>query len=77
MKFNSKARSCFSLEDSAEKAANFHASVLPESEIEAVNRPEPNGPARVVEFTIAGAPYMTMNGNPDFQSNYASIETID
>ena len=44
--------------------------------LEAVYRPDPRGPALVVEFTIAGAPYMTMNGNPDFQSNYASSISV-
>ncbi len=76
MKFKSKARTCFFLKDQAEEAADFYTSILPDSDVESVYRPDPNGPALVVEFTIAGAPYMTMNGNPEFQSSYASSVSV-
>ena len=76
MEFKSKARTCFFLNNSAEEAAHFYTSVLPNSEIDAVYRPDPNGPALVVEFTIAGVPCMTMNGNPEFQSSYFSSVSV-
>ncbi len=76
MDFKSKARTCFFLPDNAEDAALFYTSILPDSEIDAVYRPDPEGPAFVVEFTIAGVPYMTMNGNPEFQSSYAASVSV-
>ncbi len=76
MEFKSKARTCFFLQDGAEDAARFYTSILPDSEIDAVYRPDPNGPALVVEFTIAGVPYMTMNGNPEFRSSHSSSVSV-
>ncbi|MDJ0750050.1 MAG: VOC family protein [Woeseiaceae bacterium] len=76
MEFKSKARTCFFLQDGAEDAARFYTTVLPDSEIDAVYRPDPSGPALVVEFTIAGVPYMTMNGNPEFQSSYSASVSV-
>lgn len=61
----SKLRTCVFLKSEALEAAEFWVSLLPGSEIEAVHRPDPNGPPLVVEFTLAGAPCMTLNGNPD------------
>ena len=60
-----KARTCLFLKDGGEEAAAFYVSLLPDSRIEDVYRPDPQGPALVTEFTLAGAPYMILNGNPD------------
>ncbi|HIK64724.1 MAG TPA: VOC family protein, partial [Henriciella marina] len=39
--------------------------------------PEPGKPALVVEFTLAGAPYMVLNGGPMFEhSPAASISVL-
>ncbi|WP_416900237.1 MAG: VOC family protein [Minwuia sp.] len=35
--------------------------------MEEVYRPDPNGPPLVVEFTLAGAPYMILNGGMAFE----------
>lgn len=70
MEFTAKTRACLFLEDQAEEAARFYVSVLDGSEIENVVRPAPDGPALVVEFSLAGTPYMAMNGNPDVQSSH-------
>lgn len=64
MEFKSKVRTCVFLKQGAKEAAEFYVSVIPGSEIEAEYRPDPAGPPLVVEFTLAGTPYMTMNGNP-------------
>ncbi len=60
-----KVRSCVFLAKQAEEAAHYYVSLLPDSRIERVYRPDPDGPALVVEFVLAGTPYMAMNGNPD------------
>ena len=75
--FKAKARSCLFLETQAEEAANFYVSLLPDSRIDAVYRPDPDGPPLVVEFSLAGAPYMTLNGNPEpVSSQLASISVL-
>lgn len=60
-----KVRTCLFLADQAEAAARYYVSLLPDSQVERVFRTAPDGPALVVEFTLAGTPYMAMNGNPD------------
>ena len=70
MEFRAKTRACLFLESEAEEAARFYVSLIEGSEIENVVRPDPEGPAMVVEFSLAGTPYMTMNGNPEAQSNH-------
>lgn len=55
-------RTCLWFAGQAEKAARFYASLLPDSSIENVVRLQPDDPALVVEFTLAGAPCMALNG---------------
>lgn len=75
--FKARARTCLFLRDGAEDAAAFYVSLLPDSGIDAVYRPDPFGPPMVVEFHLAGAPYMTMNGNPEpVSSHTASISVL-
>lgn len=75
--FAAKTRPCFFLPDRAEEAARFYVSLLPDSRIDSVVRPDPNGPALVVEFSLAGTAYMTMNGNPNpVSSHLASISVL-
>jgi predicted 3-demethylubiquinone-9 3-methyltransferase (glyoxalase superfamily) len=56
----------------AEEAANFYVSLFPESRVDAVQRSPadtpsgPEGTVLVVEFTIAGAEYIGLNGGPQF-----------
>lgn len=64
MDFAHKVRTCLFLNDGAEAAASHYVSLLPGSRIEQVVRPDPQGEAQVVEFTLAGHPMMTLNGNP-------------
>lgn len=61
-----KVRTCLWFDGRGEEAAEFYVSLLPDSRIESVTRPTPDGPPLVVEFTLAGAPYMALNGGPHF-----------
>lgn len=70
----------------ARKAAEFYASVFPDSHVaKAMTAPGdfPGGQAGVeltVEFTVLGAPFMGLNGGPDFKPNEAvsfMVETED
>ena len=70
MDFAAKARTCLFLNSDAEAVADFYVSLLPESHIDNVVRPDPDGPALVVEFTLCGAPYMTLNGNSEVVSTH-------
>ncbi len=77
MKFEAKVRTCLFFSDTAEEAARFYVSLLPDSHIQEIVRPDPSGPALVVEFTLAGAPYMALNGNPEVvPSHVISISTL-
>ncbi|MEQ8433177.1 MAG: VOC family protein [Oceanicaulis sp.] len=77
MEFKAKARTCLFLAHQAEEAASFYVGLLPGSEIDAVYRPQPDGPALVVEFTLGGAPFMAMNGNPEpTPSHLTSISVL-
>ena len=76
MAFNSKVRTCLWFDGNGEDAARFYVSLLPDSEIETVYRPDSNAPALVVEFTLAGAPYMTLNGGPQFTHTPAASISV-
>ena len=70
----------------ARKAAEFYASVFPDSHVgAAMSAPGdfPGGRAGVeltVEFTVLGVPFMGLNGGPDFKPNESvsfMVETED
>ncbi len=68
---------CLWFDDVAEEAAQFYTALVENSTITRVMRPEPNGPALLVEFTLAGVPYQALNGGPHFTlSEAASIVII-
>ncbi len=66
-----KARPCLFMTDAAEEAARFYVARVPDSRLEKTVRPDPAGPALVVEFSLAGSPFMAMNGNPDFAETHS------
>jgi len=70
MNFTSRVRTCLFLPSQAEEAARFYVSLIADSAIDLIHRPDPDGPALVVEFTLGGAPYMAMNGNPEPVPSY-------
>ncbi|MBZ8133472.1 VOC family protein [Afifella sp. IM 167] len=71
-----KVRTCLFLKREAEEAARFYVSLLPESAIETSYRPDPAGPPLVVEFTLGGAPYMALNGNPEVVASHATSISV-
>jgi len=72
-----KVRTCLFFSENGEKAAEFYVSLLPDSRIDAIVRPVPGGPVLAAEFTLAGAPYMILNGNPQVEpSHLTSISVL-
>lgn len=73
----SKIAPCLWFDGQAEEAANFYASLLPDSRVDTVNRSPadyPSGKAGdvlTVEFTLAGQKFIGLNGGPNFQFNEA------
>jgi predicted 3-demethylubiquinone-9 3-methyltransferase (glyoxalase superfamily) len=63
--------------EKAEEAASFYASVIPDSHVDAITdlpADTPSGPAgsvQVVEFTLAGQPFMAINAGPLDPFNHA------
>lgn len=63
---------CLWFDGDAEEAAQFYVSLLPDSRIDRVLKSPadtPSGPAGTVltvEFTLAGAKYMGLNGGPQY-----------
>ncbi|MDB5312982.1 MAG: uncharacterized protein JWO38_7184 [Gemmataceae bacterium] len=63
-------------DDQAEEAANFYVSLFPDSAVTGVT-PGPGGAALVVEFRLAGLPFLALNGGPLFKFNEAISLSID
>jgi predicted 3-demethylubiquinone-9 3-methyltransferase (glyoxalase superfamily) len=73
----SKITPCLWFDGNAEEAANFYASLFPDSHVDAVQRAPSDYPAGkagdvlIVEFTLMGQPFTGLNGGPAFQFNEA------
>ncbi len=73
----SRITPCLWFDGTAEEAANFYASLLPDSHVERVHRAPgdyPSGKAGdvlTVEFTLMGQPFVGLNGGPLFTFNEA------
>ena len=76
MSRKTKVRTCFWFDSQGEEAAEFYVSLLPDSRVESVHRTGPDGPALIVEFTLAGAPYMTLNGGPHYKLTPAASVSV-
>ncbi len=72
MSETSKIRTCLWFDGNGEEAAEFYVSLLPDSVIGDVVRPEPGKPAMVIELSLAGTPYMFLNGGPHFKLSPAA-----
>ena len=63
---------CLWYNHNAEEAANFYVTLFPDSRIDNVVRSPADNPSMkeggvlVVEFTLAGQPYIGLNGGPQF-----------
>ncbi len=67
----------------AEEAAMFYTTLFPDSRIDkvvkaaAANPSTPEGAVLTVEFNLAGAPFVALNGGPDFTFDEAVSFMID
>jgi predicted 3-demethylubiquinone-9 3-methyltransferase (glyoxalase superfamily) len=72
-----KISPCLWFDGQAEEAAHFYASIVPDSHVDQVHRAAsayPNGKegdVLTVEFTVAGMPFVGLNGGPLFKFNEA------
>lgn len=69
-------RSCLWFDHQAEEAANFYVTLLPNSRVVDVSRygegmPVPADTALTVNFELGGAPFMGLNGGPQFRLDEA------
>jgi len=77
-----KIAPCLWFDGNAEEAAAFYVSLLPDSRIDGVTRAPadnpstPAGAVLVVEFTVAGQPFIGLNGGPQFTFSEAVSFTI-
>jgi len=78
-----KLAPCLWFASEAEEAARFYASLLPDSRIDHVRRPAAETPGRTpgdvlaVEFTLAGAPMIAINGGtPAEYTNALSLTAV-
>ena len=60
-------RTCLWMDRDGEAAAEFYCGLIPGSGIDGRSRFDAAGPALVVEFHLAGTPYMILNGGPHFK----------
>jgi len=73
-------RTCLWFDSAGEEAARFYVSLLPGSKIKTILRPEPDRPPLVVELSLAGTPYMFLNGGPHYELSPAAsiaVRTVD
>lgn len=71
-----KVRTCLWFESKGREAAAFYVSLLPDSHLETDLYDHGDGPL-VVEFILAGAPMMILNGGPHFKlTEAASISVL-
>jgi len=74
---STKIATCLWFDGQAEEAANFYASVFPDSRVKAVHRAPgdyPSGKAGnvlTVEFTVLGMDFVGLNGGPQFKFDEA------
>jgi predicted 3-demethylubiquinone-9 3-methyltransferase (glyoxalase superfamily) len=79
----SKITPCLWFDHEAEDAARLYTSLIPDSRIDAVNRSPADNPSGAkgdiltVDFTLAGTPFMALNGGPEFHFTEAVSFTID
>lgn len=67
-----KVKTCLWYDGVAEQAARFYVSLIPDSEIAGLFRPDETQPPLIVEFTLAGTPYLALNGGPMFRHSEAA-----
>ena len=71
-----KVATCFWYDGNAEEAANFYTTLIPDSQVGPILRPDPDGPALLVEFTLGGSPFQALNGGPQFRHTDAASISV-
>lgn len=67
---------CLWYDGEAEEAARCYVGLVPGSAMGRVMRPAPGASALVVEFALAGVPYVGLNGGPEFRHSPAASITV-
>jgi predicted 3-demethylubiquinone-9 3-methyltransferase (glyoxalase superfamily) len=70
-----KVRTCWWFDGNGHEAAAFYVKLLPDSAIEGGHGPE-GKPPLIVEFTLAGAPMMILNGGPGHPHSWAASISV-
>jgi predicted 3-demethylubiquinone-9 3-methyltransferase (glyoxalase superfamily) len=79
----SKITPCLWFNGTAEEAAQFYLSIFPDSRIDKIHRSAADNPSGsagdvlTVDFSLAGQPFIGLNGGPEFQFNEAVSFSID
>jgi predicted 3-demethylubiquinone-9 3-methyltransferase (glyoxalase superfamily) len=79
----SKITPCLWYENEAEEAAELYTSLFPDSHVDRVNRSPADNPSGqagdvvTVEFTLAGEPFIALNGGPGHPFNDSISLSID
>lgn len=76
MPTSSKVRTCLWFDREGEAAAQLYVSLIPDSRIDSVFRPEPGKPPLLVNFTLGGAPYQILNGGPGHPHSWAASMSV-
>lgn len=76
MRHMAKLRTCLMSDDKGQEMADYYVSLLPDSRIDKSWRPEGSERTLVVEFTLAGAPYMTLNAGMDVAHSMAASISV-
>jgi predicted 3-demethylubiquinone-9 3-methyltransferase (glyoxalase superfamily) len=72
----SKVSTCLWFDGTAEEAATFYTSLLPDSRITSIARLAPDGPALLVAFTLAGTPFQALNGGSMYKLTEAASISV-
>ena len=67
-----KVRTCLWYDGNGEEAAELYVSLLPDSRVESALQRNAEGRPLIVEFTLAGVPFMALNGGPRFKHGPAA-----
>jgi predicted 3-demethylubiquinone-9 3-methyltransferase (glyoxalase superfamily) len=71
-----KVRTCLWFDGAAEDAARFYVTLIPDSRIDATLRPDANGPALIIDFTLGGTAFQALNGGPQYTLNEAASISV-
>lgn len=74
--YTSKVRTCFWFNGRGREAAEYWTSLLPDSEIEAELHKKPDGDPMVIEFRLAGVPYMILDAGSEFPPTPAASISV-